>query len=270
MKAVSETAGKQQKCCVFWDIGATLIFALWCPSHAHISMGCTVICLVGRLVSLVDKDVCGRLGHYLKGQRGVWCHPLFCLAPSKLYQALLLMWYFCDRRGLLINNDLVQDGSLRKWLKRVSNKLQKVSLQLAQTVLLSFPKQLFQKVSMQKYEKVFDLTIPSVCGFIYSEYVPVLHRSCATFAFPGGAIMVTFSIFVCFDFIKEDRLHLYFWFHHQKSERTQLALGIIVFCRLCSQKVPRLLVVCLFFDKPSQCPADIYPASRRHLLYHTG
>lgn len=155
MKAVSETAGKQQKRCVFWDIGATLIFALWCPSHVHISMGCTVICLVGRLVSLVDEDVCGRLGHYLKGQRGVWCHPLFCLAPSKLYQALLLMWYLCDRRGTLINNDLVQDGSLRKWLKRVSNKLQfcqKVSLQLAQPVLLSFPKQMFQKVSMQKYE----------------------------------------------------------------------------------------------------------------------
>lgn len=77
MKAVSETAGKQQKRCVFWDIGATLIFALWCPSHVHISMGCTVICLVGRLVSLVDKDVCGRLGHYLKGQHGVWCHPPF-------------------------------------------------------------------------------------------------------------------------------------------------------------------------------------------------
>lgn len=114
MKAVSETAGKQQKRCVFWDIGATLIFALWCPSHVHISMGCTVICLVGRLVSLVDKDVCGRLGHYLKGQRGVWCHPLFYLAPSKLYQALLLMWYLHDRRSPLINNDLVQDGSLRR------------------------------------------------------------------------------------------------------------------------------------------------------------
>lgn len=83
MKAVSETAGKQQKHCVFWDIGATLIFALWCPSHVHISMGCTVICLVGRLGSLVDKDGCGRLGHYLKGQCGVDVNLGFCLAPSK-------------------------------------------------------------------------------------------------------------------------------------------------------------------------------------------